>query len=85
MGDLHRDYTAAGFAGRLGWGVRPALLLVDPVLAHTAGGGGDDGAGGGGPRDGRARGVDRGPPAPAPGELVVIAADEALTALKQFG
>jgi maleamate amidohydrolase len=38
MGDLDRDYTAAGFAGRLGWGVRPAVLLVDPVLAYTSAG-----------------------------------------------
>jgi len=37
MGDLDSDYTAAGFARRLGWGNVPALLLVDPVLAYTSG------------------------------------------------
>ncbi|MEU4237311.1 isochorismatase family protein [Actinoplanes sp. NPDC026619] len=36
MSDLDRDYAAAGFARRLGWGVRPAVLLVDPALAYTA-------------------------------------------------
>ncbi|SNY75196.1 isochorismatase family protein [Paractinoplanes atraurantiacus] len=36
MPDLDRDYAAAGFARRLGWGVRPAVLLVDPALAYTA-------------------------------------------------
>jgi len=35
MTDLDRDYAAAGFAHRLGWGARPAVLLVDPVLAYT--------------------------------------------------
>jgi maleamate amidohydrolase len=35
MGDLDRDYAAAGFARRLGWGTRPAVLLVDPALAYT--------------------------------------------------
>ncbi|GAA1661384.1 isochorismatase family protein [Catellatospora bangladeshensis] len=33
--ELHADYTAAGFSRRLGWGSRPALLLVDPVAAYT--------------------------------------------------
>jgi len=33
---LDRDYAAAGFARRLGWGTRPAVLLVDPALAYTA-------------------------------------------------
>ncbi|MET7423496.1 isochorismatase family protein [Dactylosporangium sp. NPDC005555] len=28
------DYLAAGFSRRLGWGSRPALLLVDPVVAY---------------------------------------------------
>ncbi|XVV16927.1 isochorismatase family protein [Actinoplanes sp. CA-131856] len=35
MPDLDRDYAAAGFARRLGWGARPAVLLVDPALAYT--------------------------------------------------
>lgn len=29
-----RDYARAGFSGVLGWGERPALLLVDMVLAY---------------------------------------------------
>ncbi|WP_034591734.1 isochorismatase family protein [Hamadaea tsunoensis] len=33
--DITEDYAAAGFARRLGWGERPALLLVDPVTAYT--------------------------------------------------
>jgi maleamate amidohydrolase len=33
---LDRDYATAGFARRLGWGVRPAVLLVDPALAYTS-------------------------------------------------
>ncbi|MDI1463100.1 isochorismatase family protein [Catellatospora sp. KI3] len=33
--ELDADYAAAGFARRLGWGRRPALLLVDPVVAYT--------------------------------------------------
>ncbi|GIF26143.1 maleamate amidohydrolase [Actinoplanes tereljensis] len=36
MSDLDRDYATAGFARRLGWGVRPAVLLVDPALAYTS-------------------------------------------------
>ncbi|WP_144120685.1 isochorismatase family protein [Catellatospora sichuanensis] len=35
---LDADYAQAGFARRLGWGVRPAVLLVDPVAAYTADG-----------------------------------------------
>ena len=35
MADLDRDYATAGFARQLGWGQRPALLLVDPALAYT--------------------------------------------------
>ncbi|MEU8821927.1 isochorismatase family protein [Actinoplanes sp. NPDC048796] len=38
MPDLDRDYAAAGFARRLGWGNRPAVLLVDPALAYTKAG-----------------------------------------------
>ncbi|MEV0134479.1 isochorismatase family protein [Dactylosporangium sp. NPDC050688] len=34
MSGLDDDYAGAGFSGRLGWGERPALLLVDPVLAY---------------------------------------------------
>ncbi len=34
--DLDRDYAAAGFARRLGWGNSPAVLLVDPALAYTS-------------------------------------------------
>jgi maleamate amidohydrolase len=32
---LDEDYARAGFARRLGWGRRPAVLLVDPALAYT--------------------------------------------------
>jgi maleamate amidohydrolase len=32
--DLDADYAAAGFGGALGWGKRPALLLVDIVMAY---------------------------------------------------
>jgi maleamate amidohydrolase len=35
MADLAGDYANAGFARRLGWGARPAVLLVDPALAYT--------------------------------------------------
>jgi maleamate amidohydrolase len=35
MSSLDRDYAAAGFARRLGWGRRPAVLLIDPVRAYT--------------------------------------------------
>ncbi|GAA1373503.1 isochorismatase family protein [Catellatospora chokoriensis] len=35
---LDADYARAGFARRLGWGERPAVLLVDPVAAYTADG-----------------------------------------------
>lgn len=34
MTDLDADYAAAGFSRRLGFGVRPALLLVDVVRAY---------------------------------------------------
>lgn len=33
---LDADYVGAGFSGRLGWGSRPALLLVDPVMAYLS-------------------------------------------------
>ncbi|WP_327011274.1 isochorismatase family protein [Dactylosporangium sp. NBC_01737] len=33
---LASDYAGAGFSGRLGWGSRPALLLVDPVVAYLS-------------------------------------------------
>ncbi|WP_433825696.1 isochorismatase family protein [Actinoplanes sp. CA-015351] len=33
---LDDDYATAGFARRLGWGERPAILLVDAALAYTA-------------------------------------------------
>jgi maleamate amidohydrolase len=36
MSDLDRDYASAGFARGLGWGSRPAVLLVDPALAYTS-------------------------------------------------
>ncbi|WP_433382695.1 isochorismatase family protein [Actinoplanes sp. CA-142083] len=36
MTELDRDYAAAGFARRLGWGTSPAVLLVDPALAYTS-------------------------------------------------
>ncbi|MFC4069329.1 isochorismatase family protein [Actinoplanes subglobosus] len=35
MADLADDYASAGFARRLGWGARPAVLLIDPALAYT--------------------------------------------------
>jgi maleamate amidohydrolase len=31
---LDRDYRQAGFGGQLAWGEKPALVLVDPVLAY---------------------------------------------------
>ena len=36
MSDLDADYAGAGFSRRLGWGSRPALLLVDPVVAYLS-------------------------------------------------
>jgi maleamate amidohydrolase len=35
MAGLADDYASAGFARRLGWGARPAVLLIDPALAYT--------------------------------------------------
>jgi maleamate amidohydrolase len=32
---LDDDYETAGFARRLGWGNRPAILLIDAALAYT--------------------------------------------------
>jgi maleamate amidohydrolase len=32
--DLDSDYDKAGFGGRLAFGKRPAIILVDPVLAY---------------------------------------------------
>ncbi len=32
--DLHADYRGAGFGGRLGFGVRPALLVIDFAKAY---------------------------------------------------
>ena len=32
--DLDGDYAAAGFAGRLGWGSRPAVVVVDVCRAY---------------------------------------------------
>lgn len=32
--DLDRDYRQAGFGARLGWGRRPALLIVDFCMAY---------------------------------------------------
>ena len=34
MDDLSTDYTTAGFRGRLGFGARPAVLVVDIVRAY---------------------------------------------------
>ncbi|WP_405915054.1 isochorismatase family protein [Streptomyces sp. NBC_00728] len=34
-GPLDEDYRAAGFGRRVGWGERPAVLLVDPVRAYA--------------------------------------------------
>jgi maleamate amidohydrolase len=31
---LETDYRRAGFSGQLAWGEKPALVLVDPVLAY---------------------------------------------------
>ncbi len=36
MSDLGADYARAGFGGRLPFGRRPALLVVDPVQAYTS-------------------------------------------------
>jgi len=33
--DLDSDYSAAGFAGRLGWGVRPAVVAIDVCRAYV--------------------------------------------------
>ena len=33
--ELDRDYARAGFDGRLGFGLRPALLVIDVVRAYT--------------------------------------------------
>lgn len=35
-GDLHADYAGAHFNGRVGFGQKPALLIVDFVCAYTA-------------------------------------------------
>jgi maleamate amidohydrolase len=32
--DLDGDYAAAGFAGRLGWGSRPAVVAIDVCRAY---------------------------------------------------
>ena len=32
--DLNADYAQAGFGNRLGWGKRPALLIIDFVNAY---------------------------------------------------
>jgi maleamate amidohydrolase len=32
--DLHRDYLEAGFQGRLGFGQRPALIVIDMARAY---------------------------------------------------
>jgi maleamate amidohydrolase len=32
---LRRQYEAAGFGGRVGWGARPALLVIDMAAAWT--------------------------------------------------
>ena len=33
---LRRQYDAAGFGGRVGWGSRPALLVIDMAGAWTS-------------------------------------------------
>ena len=33
---LRRQYEAAGFGGRVGWGSRPALLVIDMAGAWTS-------------------------------------------------
>src|SRR5262245_62885356 len=37
LGDerLRQQYAAAGFGGRVGWGERPALLVIDMAAAWT--------------------------------------------------
>jgi hypothetical protein len=30
---LHQQYDAAGFGGRVGWGSRPAILVIDMAKA----------------------------------------------------
>jgi maleamate amidohydrolase len=35
-GDIDKDYAAAGFGGRLTFGARPALVIVDMVMAYLA-------------------------------------------------
>jgi maleamate amidohydrolase len=36
VSSLDHDYAAAGFGRRLGWGARPAVLLIDASLAYTS-------------------------------------------------
>lgn len=35
MTDLSQDYTTAGFSHRLGWGTKPAVVVVDAVRAYS--------------------------------------------------
>ena len=35
MSDIETDYEAAGFSGRLGWGERPALVVIDVCRAYV--------------------------------------------------
>lgn len=35
MSDIEADYEAAGFSGRLGWGERPALVVIDVCRAYV--------------------------------------------------
>lgn len=34
MSDLHDDYSAAGFGGEIGFGVKPAVILIDAAKAY---------------------------------------------------
>ncbi|MEP3226109.1 MAG: isochorismatase family protein [Parasphingorhabdus sp.] len=34
MSDLHEDYSAAGFGGEIGFGDRPAVILIDAAKAY---------------------------------------------------
>jgi maleamate amidohydrolase len=38
MPDREDDYLSVGFRGRIGWGIRPAVVVVDVVTAYLEGG-----------------------------------------------
>ena len=43
--DRAEDYESVGFRGRIGWGAKPAVVVVDVVTAYLEGGPLTDGAG----------------------------------------